>query len=170
MEQWNSVLWPTAILTPDTPTGQVADVPVVPYSSRLYGFRGDRDRDHSVVLVFVLFGRQISRRHHEGASRRDAASRHGLAPASASVGSYSFDDMSGVFRCGVTDGPRSCIGQPANQRRPTWRSSARANVTRSRTADLDRWRPGPLGRGTVSPSSTGRPSFRLGEGGVENPS
>jgi len=69
MEQWNSVLWPYAILTPDNPTVQVSltFLSYAYYIDYSMVFAATAIATIPLVLVFVLFGRQIIGGIMEGA-------------------------------------------------------------------------------------------------------
>jgi len=69
MEHWNSFLWPYAILTPDNPTVQVslAFLSYAYYIDYSLVFAATAVATLPLVLVFVLFGRQIIGGIMEGA-------------------------------------------------------------------------------------------------------
>jgi cellobiose transport system permease protein len=69
MEQWNSVLWPYAILTPENPTVQVSltFLSYAYYIDYAMVFAATAVATVPLVLVFVLFGRQIIGGIMEGA-------------------------------------------------------------------------------------------------------
>jgi cellobiose transport system permease protein len=69
MEQWNSVLWPYAILTPEQPTVQVSltFLSYAYYIDYSMVFAATAVATMPLALVFVLFGRQIIGGIMEGA-------------------------------------------------------------------------------------------------------
>jgi cellobiose transport system permease protein len=69
MEQWNSFLWPKAILTPDNPTLQVslAFISTAYYTDYSMVFAATAVATLPLVVVFIVFGRQIIGGIMEGA-------------------------------------------------------------------------------------------------------
>jgi cellobiose transport system permease protein len=69
MEQWNSFIWPRAILTPDNPTLQVSlgFISFGYYTDYSMVFAATAVATIPLVLVFVVFGRQIIGGIMEGA-------------------------------------------------------------------------------------------------------
>lgn len=69
MDNWNSFLWPYAILTPDNPTIQVTlkSVSIGFYTDYATVFAATAVATAPLVLVFILFGRQIIGGIMEGA-------------------------------------------------------------------------------------------------------
>lgn len=69
MEQWNSFLWPRAVLTPDNPTLQVSlgFISTAYYTDYSMVFAATAVATLPLVVVFIVFGRQIIGGIMEGA-------------------------------------------------------------------------------------------------------
>jgi cellobiose transport system permease protein len=69
MEQWNSFLWPRAVLTPDNPTLQVSlgYISTAYYTDYSMVFSATAVATLPLVVVFIVFGRQIIGGIMEGA-------------------------------------------------------------------------------------------------------